>query len=346
MCICTTKKADVNGIFSPYLARDILQCASEMGRASCAYIPRVDNGSMKRTPSPFVERRSTHLLAATQRALWPLMKLLVRRGISYPALAEALKALYVNVARREFPLSNKRDTTSRLSILTGIHRRDVKRLTDKLDEPADVATSFATESALTATELTLSAKVIAVWTGVSRYLDAAGKPKPLHRLARKSNDESFESLVREVNRDVRPRALLDEWRRSGAVTVDSEDRICLNLENFMAKKSLDEKAFYLGHNIHDHLAAIAHNLTVDGDPLFERCVYYGGITSEAVDELQRLARDEGMKGLQILNRRALELISRDADKPHARFRMTFGVYFYGTDTVHVIARDQPGDGDE
>ncbi len=164
-----------------------------------------------------------------------------------------------------------------------------------------------------------------------------GRPRPLARLDRE-DEPSFESLVRSVSRDVRPRALLDEWVRRGAVSIDAQDRVCLDLDTLMAQKSLDEKAFYYAQNIHDHIATVAHNMLGEGDPMLERCVYYGGLTAEARDELMRLARDEGMKVLQRVNRRALELKSRDADKPHAKFRMNFGVYFYTADTT--AARQQ------
>jgi hypothetical protein len=284
---------------------------------------------------PFAERRSTTLLATTQRAFWPLIRLLLHRGIGYPALAEALKSVFIRVAQAEFPLLGKRETDSRISLLTGIHRRDVKRLRD-----AARARSGATANdrdagpktipPATAEEISLSARVIAIWTGLPQYLDARGEPRPLPRLARKGGEHSFESLVRSISTDIRPRALLDEWLRRRAVTVDKEDRVCLNLDAFMAQKDLDEKAFYFAQNIYDHLSAVAHNLTGTQPPFLERCVFYGALTPESIAELTELARKEGMKALQSVNRRALELKARDAGNPAARSRMNFGLYFFST----------------
>ena len=91
---------------------------------------------------PFVERRSLHLLATTQRTLWPLVKLLLHRGIGYPLLAEALKSVFVGVAESEFPLAGKAETDSRISLLTGIHRRDVKRLRLARRRQAALAVGF------------------------------------------------------------------------------------------------------------------------------------------------------------------------------------------------------------
>lgn len=282
------------------------------------------------TTKPFKERRSIGLLAVTQRALRPLVKLLLHRGVAFPAFTEAMKVVFYRVAREEFPLQAKRDTDSRLSILTGIHRRDIKRLREQTDAPARSDDPLHGGNRPGATEISLSARVIAVWTGTPEYLDAQGNPRPLQRLARGTGGQSFESLVRQVNRDVRPRALLDEWLRRGAVTLDAEDQVCLNLNVFMAHKDLDEKTFYFAQNIHDHLATIVHNITGDSSPDLERCVYYGELTPASVAELAELARGEGMRALQEINRRALQLKKRDAGNASAVQRMNFGMYFYRT----------------
>ncbi len=292
---------------------------------------------------PADERRLHNLLTATQRALWPLVKLLLHRGIGYPAFAEALKSVFVGVVTKEFPLLDKRETDSRISVLTGIYRRDVKRL--RAERARAVAVSgralperrrrggSAREAAGAAAiaepgNVSLSSMVIAVWTGKPPYIDKAGRPRALARTVHKGGHQSFEALVRSVNKDVRPRALLDEWLRRGAVTLDSEDRVCLNLDVFMANKTLDEKAFYFAQNVHDHIAAIAHNLTGEQPPFLERCVHYGRLTEDSVAELARLAREAGMQALQVVNRRAMQLQARDSGKPGAVQRMNLGLYFY------------------
>jgi hypothetical protein len=280
---------------------------------------------------PAMERRSSHLLATTQRTLWPLVKLLLHRGIGYPGLSEALKAVFVGVAESEFPLESKRETDSRISLLTGIHRRDVKRLRDAMRERRAAAAGATALRSDTpgSTEASLSARVAAVWTGLPGYLDERGAPLPLPRLARRGGERSFESLVQSVNKDTRPRALLDEWLRRGAVTIDEQDRVHLNLEMFMATRALDESAFRYGQNIHDHVAAIVHNLTGEQPPLLEDAVSHTELTEAAAAELAELAYREGLRALQTINRRALELKARDAGNPMARTRINFGLYFFG-----------------
>jgi hypothetical protein len=281
-------------------------------------------------PKPLTERRSLHLLATTQRTLWPLVKLLLHRGISYPLLAEALKSVFVGVAESEFPLEGKAETDSRISLLTGIHRRDIKRLRVERRKQRALAIAPAPAQARlpVATQTSLSARVIAVWTGLPSYLDERGGPLPLPRLARKGGEQSFESLVQSLSKDTRPRALLDEWLRRGIVTIDEQDRVHLNLEMLATARDLDQRAFYLGQNIHDHVAAIAEDLTGEQPAFLEHCVSHSRLSEESVAELAELARQESLRALQVVHRRALELEARDAENPEARARISLGVYFY------------------
>ncbi|MEM9177577.1 MAG: DUF6502 family protein, partial [Myxococcota bacterium] len=70
-----------------------------------------------------------------RRMLRPLVRLLVSQQIPYPLLAQLVKRLYVEVATEDFALEGKRVTVSRLSLLTGIHRREVKRIQE--DAPVE-----------------------------------------------------------------------------------------------------------------------------------------------------------------------------------------------------------------
>jgi len=97
---------------------------------------------------------------------------------------------------------------------------------------------------------------------------------------------------------------------------------------FVPDRGLEEKAYFFGRNLHDHLAAAAHNLEGRKPPMLERSVYYGRLTPEAVVELARTAEEVGMQALQVLNRRGLELQRQIEGDPEACLRVNFGVYFY------------------
>lgn len=266
-------------------------------------------------PTPTAPAANAAIVAACARVLRPLVRLLIRHGISYPALAETLKAVYVRVADDHFSLPGKTATDSRISLLTGVHRKDVRRLRLAAQDPPSPGVS-------------LGAQVAARWAGDARYRDAAGQPAPLARLARDGGEASFEALVAGVNRDIRPRAVLDEWLRQGAVTLDAQDRVHLVAGAFVPAQGLEEKSWYLGRNVHDHLAAAVHNLGGGTPAQFERCVWYDGLSPAAVEELAALARAEGMRALQAVNTRALALQEAGVGADDSTGRMSFGAYFH------------------
>lgn len=278
------------------------------------------------------------LTSAVTSLLRPLVGLLMEHGLTFQWLSALLKSVFVDVAEKEFQLPDKRQTDSRITLLSGVHRKDVRRLREKGGAEAEEPPA----------NVYLGAHLVAVWTSDQRFLDRNGLPQPLTRLPR-GPGPSFDELVTSVSKDIRPRAVLDEWLRLGAVEIDDDDRIRLKTEAFIPSQGFEEKAYYLGRNVHDHIAAARHNVRGGLPPMMERSVYYEGLSEQSVQELDELARKEGMKVLQILNRRASALQARDAKSStrtartiRARgrsrielvnhtHRINFGVYFYRED---------------
>lgn len=257
------------------------------------------------------------LLSALRRLLRPLVKLLTAQGVTYPMLAELLKQVYVDVAAREFALGDAAPTDSRVSLLTGVHRKDVKRL-----RGAPAAAPAMPET------VALGAQLAAAWTTRRDLRDRSGRLRPLPRLASQGGERSFEALVAGISKDIRARPLLDEWLRVGAVELDDQDRVVLRTAAFVPSRGFDEKAFYLGHNLHDHAAAAAHNLQGGGPPFLERSVHYEGLTPTSVAALAALAEKDGMQAVQAVFRKAKDNEARDRKLPGEKQRITFGVYFY------------------
>lgn len=280
----------------------------------------------KKDPEP--GPASATLISALQHMLRPLVRLLLANGVGYSTMMETLKSVFVRVAEEEFRIAGKAQTDSRISLLTGVHRKDVKRLRNGSAAPLRQSEHAS-----------LSAQLFALWTGTPGYLDASGQPKPLPRLAGKAAGPSFESLVVSVSKDIRPRAVLDEWLRIGAAELDLDDCVRLNMEAFIPKKGIEEKLYYFGHNMHDHMAAVTHNLTGGTPPYLDRCAYYGQLSEASVAELAAAAQKAGMQALQGVNRHALELKTSDSGKADARHRMTFGIYFYSAEEAPARDRD-------
>jgi hypothetical protein len=271
------------------------------------------------------------LEAALRRVLSPLVRLMLARGVHYGVVAEMLKGLFVEIADREFKLDNKRQTDSRISLLTGVHRKDVKRLrrgaADSQKRPAP--------------EISLGAQVIAAWNANPAYVDAEGVPKPLARFAQDGGEQSFETLVRNISTDIHPRAVLDEWLRRGIAELTDRNEVRLKADAFIPEEGYAEKIYYLGHDLHDHAAASVDNIIGSRAPTLERCVHYDGLPAAAVTQLREFATRQGMRALRAVNAHAAEAFAATREQPPANpVRLTFGVYFYD-EPQPVAAADNP-----
>ena len=263
---------------------------------------------------------SVALVNATKRVLRPFVRFLLARGITLPFLSQLLKQLYVEVAERDFALDDKPQTDSRISLLTGVHRKDVRRLrgqkTAEIEPPEAVS---------------LGAQVINNWLTERRYLDKHGRPKVLPMRSTNARQVSFESLVGSVSRqDLRPRVVLDELLRLKIVALEDE-QITLLQEAFVPALGDDEKLHYFAQNLRDHIESAATNVLSQPPKYFERAVSYHGLTSDDVEELQSLATESASESLKEVNRRAKQLKKRSAGKPDNNRRINFGNYFFTGD---------------
>jgi hypothetical protein len=258
------------------------------------------------------------LVAALRHLLQPLVRLLTAQGFTYPMLADLLKKIYVDVAVRDFRLDGAAPTDSRVTLLTGVHRKDVKRLR------ANAAPEVESMPEVVA----LGAQLAAAWTTRRDLRDRKGRPRPLPRLASQGGERSFEGLVASISKDIRARSLLDEWVRLGVAKIDQQDRVVLSSSAFVPSRGFDEKAFYFGHNLHDHIAAAAHNVQGEGPPYLERSVHYEGLEAASVAGLKELAEKAGMEAVQSVYRESKERESRDRKGEGPKQRITFGIYFY------------------
>jgi hypothetical protein len=229
---------------------------------------------------------------------------------------------------RDFPVAGKEQTDSRVSLLTGIHRKDVKRLRAL---PADEERVPETVS--------LGMRLINAWQQPP-FADPDGAPKRLPRLARQGGELSFETLVSSVSKDIRARSVLDEWTRLGIARVDDEDGVRLMTDAFVPHQGFAEKAFYFGHNLHDHAAAAASNLLGERAPFLERSVHYTRLPAAVVAALAEDAEGSGMRLLKSINRKAQAAASPAEDDPAAQ-RFTFGIYFYAEPAPLTPPEDTP-----
>lgn len=263
-------------------------------------------------PTALAAPDAARLQAPLARVLRPLVRLFIRCGITFPALCTLLRELYVNVAEYDFALPGKDQTDSRVSLLTGIHRKEVARLRGAGAPVSVVPVSVSRTS-----------RIMARWLSSPDFTDADGRPLPLARIGDKG--ASFEALVASVTRDVRPRAVLDEWRDRNLVTIDADDRVVLTEAAFVPSGGSDQQLYYFGRNLHDHVAAAVENVLEPSPRFMERAVHYDNLSEDLAKALEVRSRDLAMDALKAANRDANAACEKDAG---GGWRWNFGVYVY------------------
>jgi len=266
----------------------------------------------------------TALLRATKRLLRPLVRLLIQSGITFPVLADLLRLLFVEVAMTDLLIDEREQTDSRITLLTGVHRKEIRRQRRQEKDPDAIPPV-----------VTLSSQVIARWLGTPSYLDTDGQPLPLPRVdSPDAPGISFEALVESVTTDVRPRAVLVDWVSQGLVTLDADERVRLNTAAFIPRPGSTEQIFYFARNLHDHIAAAAANIASAGPPPFvDRSVHYDRLGPQAAAALEAAAREAAQRVLVEVNSVALGLVDSTTPNPDApaTLRVNFGVYVYVED---------------
>ena len=178
--------------------------------------------------------RSAVVLASVLRACKPLVRLLLRHGVAYPAFATALKQVFLEAAVDELRSAGKKQTDSALSLLSGVHRRDVRNLAQL------GGASLAMEA-----PMNMASQVASRWLTDPAYLDRKGQPRVL---SKGGAAPSIDALVAAISSDVRPRAVLDELLRLG-MCEESAGGIRLLAPGFVPRQGFPEMSALMSQNV-------------------------------------------------------------------------------------------------
>jgi hypothetical protein len=279
------------------------------------------------TPTP------TLVLDRVLALLRPLVRLLLRHGVTYPVFAAALKRVFLAAAQDELSARGMQGTDSAVSLLSGVHRRDVRTLTrGALAEPASAPPPA----------LGLAAQVVARWMHEPAFRGADGRPRALPR----QGPQGFDALVASLSQDVRPRAVLDELLRLGVVAEQpvaaagdpaepgASAELALVAGGFAPRQGFEETLWLTAQNLHDHAAAAVANLHGESPQpggFLEQAVFVDELGPESVQRLRQASSQAWQAAFQTVMQQAQERFDHDAatlPAPARRHRARFGVYFF------------------
>lgn len=259
------------------------------------------------------------LSAAILRMLRPLVRLLLRHGISYGTFADLAKWVYVDVADKEFNLPGKKQSTSRVSVLTGLSRKEVSRV-QSIETPDDASVIQ---------QYNRAARVISGWLRDEQFTNSDGEAATLP-LEGKS---SFAELVKAYSGDMPSRAILDELVRVKAVEL-MDDQVRLLTHAYVPLEGEQEKLNILGTDVALLINTIDHNIeNTHEEPYFQRKVAYDNLPEEVIPQVRELSREKSQELLEEVNR-LLVMHDRDSNPQSTgsgRKRAGLGIYYFEED---------------
>jgi hypothetical protein len=264
------------------------------------------------------------LTQALTRILTAVARIALRRGLPFEAVADIAKRTFVDVAAREFTIPGRKQSASRVSVLTGIHRKEVGRMLDDARRDDDAATA----------RVTSAASVVAGWRRDPAYLDRKGAPLALPF---DGDPPTFSELVRRYGRgDTPARAVLDELVRVSAASRRKDGHIRLVASAYVPETTSPEALAILGTDVADLIATIDHNLSCDpGAGYFQRKVAYDNVPEEAIEAIRKRVEREAQAMLEKLDR-TISRHDRDSNPKVAgtgRRRTMVGVYYHEADAT-------------
>ena len=226
------------------------------------------------------EDEKTSTKKALASLITPLARLMIDSGISLPDAVELLKVALVESASIEHPEAS----ASHLSLMTGVHRKDIKRL--EHNDPVPIRSTSA-------------ARVLTLWQSEPDFMEN-GMPKALKR----DGDNGFDALVKRAKVDAAPATVLSVLTESGNI-VD-EDGVISFVSLAVVPEDRKEKLKVAVATLKPHLDTTISNV-LGGKSQWDQALRYSHLSKGAAEKLEKEAARLFLEMLQELGRQANEL---------------------------------------
>lgn len=239
-----------------------------------------------------------------------LIHWLIKSGVGYSEFTTALKALFYNEAIKELENIKQKKTDSAISLLAGLNRRDVRSFCQTYGE-YKLVDQFNLQL-----PISVPARVVGMWVN--------------HKLPSQipfyGEENSFESLVKQVSSEKHPKSILLELKRLGIVD-EEHDNVILQNSSFTPNPQADESKQLFTQNISDHLSAGINNLT-NNTNFLEQAVFADELSQASVEKLNQLSVDLWNLMSKAVISAAIDYCKNDENNSEANKRFRLGVYQY------------------
>lgn len=259
--------------------------------------------------------------------LRPIAKILLRYGIGFREFAEVAKSAFVDVASTEYGIRGRPTNMSRVAVMTGLTRKEVRRLREQL-ELGEV---------LVPRKYTPLSRILHRWHTETDFLDDHGRPSILPF---SGNGVTFAELVRRYAGDIPPGAIRTELKRLGAILEDDEGNLQLVRRDIHAQVGHENVSLSLLHGAYAILENIAHN----NDPQRQESTwaqmtaFTGDIKKSDIVRVRRICADRAKDAIEAYDDMfsGFERNQVSGDMDADQIPVAIGVFYFEERDPHLL----------
>lgn len=260
------------------------------------------------------------ILNAYRTLMRPIVKTLVRNGVSFGEFSEVLKVVFVDAAAELLALEDSKQSLTRVAITTGVPRLDVARIleTGGIDLEA------------VASKVGRVGRLLTGWHQDPEFIGPYGIPYELPFVADRGR-RSFAELVRRYAGDIPPEEMIEELKRINAVLELGNGYYRVLFRSYIPA-TLDPVKFELmSMALTDLARTLDHNLQPgEVEKLLERRVWApNGVTPVVAAQFSGIVREKGTSFLEALDdwlsERENEVVQ---DEMEPRIRIGLAMYMF------------------
>jgi hypothetical protein len=260
---------------------------------------------------------------ALRKILMAFFRTWLRNGMSYGEFDQVARKCLVDVAYRDFTPRGKKQTVSNVAILTGLNRKEVKKMAE-LDLEQSVVDS---------SQYNRVVRVLGGWINDPRYHRKDGEPRDLDY----DGSHSFSDLVKRYSGDMPVVAMQKVLLGSANIKFADDGKVRLMSHAYLPSDDPLEKLVILGNDTSELIATIDYNLTSAEEALrFQRKASNPRVARSSIPGIKRYLQRKGQAFLEEID---LYLSQHEADDDPTS-KLSIGLFYHETDDSNQDKKDE------
>jgi hypothetical protein len=240
-----------------------------------------------------------------------LIRTLLRNGMAYGEFDQIARKCFVDVAFDDFTTARKKQTISNVAILTGLNRKEVKKMHELDVDQAEVSSK----------QYNRIIRVLGGWINDPAFLRKDGNPRDLDY----EGVGSFSELVKNYSGDMPVAAMQKALIASSNIKFTDDSQVRLLSHAYLPSNDPLEKLAILGADTRQLIETIDFNLTAAEESLrFQRKASNPRVAVASIPKMKQFLRRRGQAFLEEMD---LYLSQHEADDDSST-ELSIGLFYH------------------